>query len=112
MTGATASSAQHIHGWAVDTKTRRAAVHVPATHTDCAPHVGEQTAGASDATSMGASVEASAGLSRAASAIASARASVGPNGITPGATEFTVISGAKALASARVNMITPAFEEQ
>ncbi len=34
------------------------------------------------------------------------------NGITPGATEFTVISGAKAFASARVSMITPAFEAQ
>ena len=32
--------------------------------------------------------------------------------ITPGATEFTVISGANALASARVSMITPAFDAQ
>ena len=36
----------------------------------------------------------------------------GPNGITPGATEFTVISGASAFASARVSMITPAFDAQ
>ena len=32
--------------------------------------------------------------------------------ITPGATEFTVICGANALASARVSMITPALEAQ
>jgi hypothetical protein len=41
-----------------------------------------------------------------------ASASSSPNGITPGATEFTVISGANALASARVSMITPAFDAQ
>src|ERR1700682_2680873 len=40
------------------------------------------------------------------------RASGGSKGITPGATEFTVISGAEALARARVSMITPAFDAQ
>ena len=41
------------------------------------------------------------------------RASVcSPNGITPGATEFTVISGANALARARVSITTPALDAQ
>ena len=44
--------------------------------------------------------------------IRSTRSSTGPNGITPGATLFTVIAGAKALASAFVNIMTPAFEAQ
>src|SRR5689334_22946701 len=44
--------------------------------------------------------------------IALPRSSISSNGITPGATEFTVISGAHALASAFVSMITPAFDAQ
>ena len=40
------------------------------------------------------------------------RSSISSNGITPGATEFTVIDGANAFASARVSMITPAFDAQ
>ena len=40
------------------------------------------------------------------------RSSISSNGITPGATELTVIRGAHALASARVSMMTPAFDAQ
>jgi hypothetical protein len=47
-----------------------------------------------------------------AAIMTAARSSGSPNGITPGATEFTRIDGAKALASARVSMITPAFDAQ
>ena len=40
------------------------------------------------------------------------RSSISSKGITPGATELTVMSGARALASARVSMITPALDAQ
>ena len=42
----------------------------------------------------------------------SPRSSMSSKGITPGATVFTVIRGAQALASARVSIITPALEAQ